>query len=120
VGCPLRLRSVLMAQPGERSIEELAAEWLGLERLSANDPTFAVEPAREASAAYDEAVAAATPEELLLAWRAAQKTQGECEMGSREWVEARSVSELLRMEYAAAASAAPASNGTRDAHEDAG
>jgi hypothetical protein len=94
-----------MTEGTERSIEELATAWLSMERQSANDPTFAVEPARAASAAYDEAVGAATPEELLLAWRAAQKVQGECEMGSKAWLEARSVSELLRMEYIAATTA---------------
>jgi hypothetical protein len=102
-----------MPDQAERSIEELAAEWLSMERLSANDPTFAIEPAREASAAYDEAVGAATAEDLLLAWQAAQKIQGECEMGSKEWLEARSVSELLRMEYVAAT----AGNGTQPDHE---
>ncbi len=91
-----------MTEAAERSIEELAAAWLSMERQSANDPTFAIEPVREASAAYDEAVQAATPEELLLAWQAAQKIQGDCEMGSKAWLEARSVSELLRMEYIAA------------------
>lgn len=97
-----------VTENGQRPIEELATEWLSMERLSANDPTFAVEPARAASAAYDEAVQAASPEELLLAWQAAQKAQAECEMGSKAWLEARSVSELLRMEYVAATSDQPA------------
>jgi hypothetical protein len=86
----------------ERSIEELAADWLAMERESANDPTRAIEPARAASSAYDDAISTASAEDLLLAWQAAQKTQADCEMGSKAWLEARSVSELLRMEYAAA------------------
>jgi hypothetical protein len=91
-----------MTTETERSIEDLAADWLASERESANDPTRAIEPARAASSAYDEAISAASPEDLLLAWQAAQKAQANCEMGSKAWLEARSVSELLRMEYAAA------------------
>ena len=36
-----------------------------------------------------------------MAWHAAIKIQASTEMGSQAWVEARAVSELLRMEYRA-------------------
>jgi hypothetical protein len=49
-------------------------------------------------------VSAATPEDLLLAWRAAEATAAEAEMGSKAWAEAREVAELLRVEYLAARS----------------
>lgn len=54
-----------------------------------------------ASAAYDSAVAAASREELLIAWHAARTVQQAAEMGSKGWAEARAVSELLRVEYLA-------------------
>ncbi len=58
-----------------------------------------------ASDRYEEAIRLATREELRLAWEAARRTQADRLMGSREWAEARSVSELLRMEYLAATEA---------------
>ena len=54
-----------------------------------------------ASAAYDSAVAAASREELLVAWHAARTVQQAAEMGSKGWAEARAVSELLRVVYLA-------------------
>ncbi len=85
------------------AIEELAARWLAAERTASerNNADGTEERARDASAAYDEAIVAATREELLLAWHAAQRLQDETEMGSREWADARAVSELLRVEYLA-------------------
>lgn len=84
-------------------IEDLAASWLTAEReATAKGNTDGTEDrARIASAAYDGAVRGATAEELLVAWRAATKIQASTEMGSQAWVEARAVSELLRMEYLA-------------------
>jgi hypothetical protein len=88
------------------SIEGLAAEWLFRERVAvARDNDGATEAAaRAASEAYDGAIRGATLEELLLAWRAAVKSQEAQEIGSVQWLEARSVSELLRTEYEAARS----------------
>ena len=83
----------------DQSIDSLAAVWLELERRSASDPTFSIEPAREASYRFEAAVQGATQEELRLAWEAARRAQAGNEIGSEEWVHARSVSELLRVEY---------------------
>lgn len=86
------------------SIEELAAAWLDAERqaVAVGNANNTEDRARQASAAYDAAVAGATPEELLLAWRAAEAIAGRAEMGSKDWAESREVAELLRVEYLAA------------------
>jgi len=86
------------------SIEGLAAAWLESERTATavGNANNTEERARLASAVYNEVVAAATPEDLLLAWQAAQAVAGRAEMGSKEWAEAREVAELLRVEYLAA------------------
>ena len=92
--------------PSGADIERLAADWLAAERHATADPTpLKAEAAREASARFEEAIRRATREELRLSWEAAKRAQAECLMGSREWAEARSVSELLRMEYMAASEA---------------
>ncbi|HET7026436.1 MAG TPA: hypothetical protein VFI28_01965 [Candidatus Limnocylindrales bacterium] len=90
-----------MTDTDDPSIDSLAAAWLELERRSASDPTFSIEPAREASYRFEAAILGATQEELRLAWEAARQTQAGNEIGSEEWVHARSVSELLRVEYEA-------------------
>jgi hypothetical protein len=90
-----------MTDTDELSIDALAAAWLELERRSASDPTFSIEPARAASYRFEAAVRGATQEELRLAWEAARRAQAENEIGSEEWIHARSVSELLRVEYEA-------------------
>jgi hypothetical protein len=92
--------------PPSDSIEGLAATWLEAERtaVAVGNANNTEERARVASAAYDSAVAAATSEELLLAWRAAEATAAGSEMGSKAWAEAREVAELLRVEYLAARS----------------
>ena len=59
--------------------------------------------ARALSDRYDEAIRTASREDLRLAWEAARKIQGEQEMGSEAWANARRLSELLRGEYQAAA-----------------
>jgi hypothetical protein len=88
---------------GQSSITELAAAWLELERAAVAMGNTATSEgrARDAAAAYEEAIRAATGEDLLLAWEAARQAQAAQEMGSQAWIEARSVSELLRTEYAA-------------------
>jgi hypothetical protein len=93
-------------ESADDSIEGLAAFWLESERtaVAVGNANNTEERARLASAAYDAAVAGATPEELLLAWQAAQATAGRAEMGSKAWAEAREVAELLRVEYLAARS----------------
>jgi len=91
-------------EPG--SLERLAADWLNAEREVAEgirNPAQAEETARDLSSRYDDAIRAASREELRLAWEAARKHQGEREMGSEAWLEARRLSELLRGEYEAAA-----------------
>jgi hypothetical protein len=109
-------RNVVDVDPGEAgaqvrggetaggAIEDLAATWLEAERTATavGNANNTEERARVASAAYDAAVSAATPEELLLAWHAAQATVDRVEMGSKAWAEAREVAELLRVEYLAA------------------
>lgn len=92
--------------PTEADIEQLAAGWLAAERRATLDPVeLKAEAALVASGRFEEAIRLATREELRLAWEAARRTQAECLMGSREWAEARTVSELLRMEYLAATEA---------------
>lgn len=87
----------------ETSIEALAGTWLAAERAASEQANAGKteERARAASAAYDDAIAPASAEDLLLAWHAAQRVQNAAEMGSKAWAEARAVSELLRMEYLA-------------------
>ncbi|MDX6585482.1 MAG: hypothetical protein QOI10_4666 [Solirubrobacterales bacterium] len=91
---------------GDGPIEVLASAWLEAERqaIAVGNANNTEERARQASAAYDAAVSAATPEDLLLAWRASEATAAEAEMGSKAWAEAREVAELLRVEYLAARS----------------
>jgi hypothetical protein len=87
------------------SLERLAADWLDAEREVADgirNPAQAEETARDLSARYDDAIRSATREELRLAWEAARRNQGQREMGSEAWLEARRLSELLRGEYEAA------------------
>lgn len=87
------------------SIETIAAAWLASEQqLSAGsgNPGQSEINARALSDRYDQAIRAATREDLRLAWEAARKVQGEQEMGSEAWANARRVSELLRDEYQAA------------------
>jgi hypothetical protein len=96
-------------RPGDAAddaLEELAAAWLESERqaVAVGNANNTEDRARVASAAYDAAVAAASAEELLLAWRAAEATAGQAEMGSKAWAESREVAELLRVEYLAARS----------------
>jgi hypothetical protein len=87
------------------SIEDIAAAWLAAEQelaAGSGNPGQSEINARALSDRYDEAIRAATREDLRLAWEAARKVQGEQEMGSEAWANARRVSELLRDEYQAA------------------
>jgi hypothetical protein len=95
----------------QEGIETLASDWLGTEEQARNDPDNAILQARaeRLSEAYAAAIASATVEDLRLAWEAARRRQGQEEMGSRSWGDARRVSELLRTEYTAATSATDAS-----------
>jgi hypothetical protein len=89
-------------QSPARALEQVASDWLAAEReLTARPSATAEATARRLSAEYETAVRAATTEEMRLAWEAARAAQARCEMGSAEWAEARSASELLRTEYAA-------------------
>ena len=92
-----------MTENTDNAIEELAALWLESERDARNRSNAggSEERARAASAAYEHAVTSASEEELLIAWHAALKGQYACEMGSASWVDARAVSELLRVEHLA-------------------
>ena len=87
------------------SIEAIAAAWLAAEQQlaggSGNQSQSEIN-ARALSDRYDNAIRAASREDLRLAWEAARKAQGEQEMGSEAWANARRVSELLRDEYQAA------------------
>ena len=89
----------------DTAVEELARLWLAAER-DASDRGNAGDTetrARLASEAYENAVARASREDLLVSWHAARKVQNGCEMGSASWSEARAVSELIRVEYLASA-----------------
>jgi hypothetical protein len=88
---------------GDVSIAELAAVWLALERtaVQVSNEATAERRARHAAAAFDNAIRTASREDLLLSWEAARHAQGSKEMGSQTWLEARSVSDLLRAEYSA-------------------
>ena len=85
------------------SIETLATRWLAAERLAeARGNAGGTEDlAREAGAAYDEAVSGASVEDLLLSWQGARQLQEATVMGSEDWGHAREVAELLRVEYLA-------------------
>jgi hypothetical protein len=93
------------ASSGPESIESIAGAWLAAEEelaAGSGNPEQSEIDARELSARYDEAIHAASREELRLAWEAARKLQGEQEMGSEGWARARRLAELLRGEYLAA------------------
>ncbi len=83
------------------AIEDLARDWLDAERAASARGDAEDARARSTSARYDDAIRTATPEELLIAWRAALRRQDEAEMGSAGWAEARAVSQLLGAEYEA-------------------
>ena len=86
------------------SIEALAADWLERERrATAERNETAAQYAVEASERFERAIREGTQEDIRLAWEAARVVQSACVMGSTEWAEARQVSELLRVEYLAAA-----------------
>jgi hypothetical protein len=84
-------------------VDELASAWLAAEREASRRGNAGDTEgrARAASAAYEDAVRAASREELLIAWHAALKIQNACEMGSAAWADARAVAELVRVEYQA-------------------
>lgn len=89
-------------EASSRAIEVIATEWLAAERAETALATPRTEAtARRLAAEYEDAIRAASQEELRLAWEAARAAQARCEMGSLEWAQARSVSELLRTEYEA-------------------
>ena len=67
------------------AIEDLARDWLDAERDATSGRAPDDARARSASAAYEEAVTAASREDLLIAWLAAQQRQSETEMGSEAW-----------------------------------
>ena len=77
--------------------------WLAAEIRAAVRPkeTMLSTAATTLGVAYDDALRAASPEDLLVAWERARQAQAALEVGSAEWAEARRVSELLRSEYAA-------------------
>jgi hypothetical protein len=90
-----------LATPG---CEDLARQWLAAEERVRIEPanTSLAHAAASLGEAYDEAVNAASLEELRLSWEAAQRAQAAQEIGGRAWADARRVSELLRTEYLAA------------------
>ena len=87
------------------SIEDVGAAWLAAEQelaAGSGNPEQSEINARALSERYDALIRAASREELRLAWEAARKIQGDQEMGSEAWANARRLSELLRGEYQAA------------------
>jgi hypothetical protein len=100
-------------EPG--SLERIAADWLAAEREVADgirNPTQSEENARVLSARYDDAVRAASREELRLAWAAARAHEAQHEMGSESWIASRRLSELLRAEFEAAPTDQPEAEST--------
>jgi hypothetical protein len=97
--------STAPASSAPAPIEDIAAAWLASEQelaAGSGNPAQSEINARALSDQYDEAIRAASREDLRLAWEAARKIQGEQEMGSEAWANARRLSELLRGEYLAA------------------
>ena len=94
------------AAPAEAdSIEAIALAWLSAEHelsSGSGNPAQSEIDARALSERYDDAIRRATREDLRLAWEAARKIQGEQEMGSEAWANARRVSVLLHDESQAA------------------
>jgi hypothetical protein len=86
---------------GQDALEELASAWLAAEERSTIEPGHG-QVAVQRGIAYEAALAGASIEDIRLAYEAARQVQTGTEMGSREWVAARRVSELLRVEYLAA------------------
>jgi hypothetical protein len=84
-------------------IEELARQWLAAERRAADSPESAAlnGAAVGLGHSYEQAIASASQEDLLLAFEAARRELRALEIGSATWDEARRVSELLRFEYEA-------------------
>ena len=92
----------VQADPADEALEVIAAAWLAAEgelAAGSGNPAQSEVNARALSERYDEAIRTATREDLRLAWEAARKIQGEQEMGSEAWANARRVSELLHDEY---------------------
>jgi hypothetical protein len=92
-----------------RPLDQLAADWLEAERLAIETDNSArfEERARTLSDLYDKAIASATPADLEVAWKAAEKSQADLPMGSIEWRRAGRVTELLRTEFLAASQTDP-------------
>jgi hypothetical protein len=93
------------APSGDRSgtLLDLAAAWLRAEAASVRQPARIelVGAAGERALAYEEALAAATPDDVRRAWEQAVVRQAQNEVGSVPWATAFRVSELLRFEYVA-------------------
>jgi hypothetical protein len=83
------------------ALDQLAAAWLAAEEAATSEPAREPDAVRLALL-YEAALASASLEEVRLAWEAAHLAQAGTVMGSRDWAAARRVSELLRVEYAAA------------------
>ena len=87
-------------------IEDIAAAWLAAEQELAGgsgNPAQSEINARALSERYDAADLSRDAARICASpWEAARKIQGEQEMGSEAWANARRVSELLRDEYLAA------------------
>lgn len=94
-------------RPG--ALLDLASRWLSSEAASVRQPDRIelVRIAAERAIAYEEALAAATPEDVRLAWEQAVVRQAQNEVGSVPWATASRVSELLRFEDKAARQVGP-------------
>ena len=89
----------------DNALESLAAQWLALERRSTTSGRAEdMDRAARAAEAYEDALHLASLEDLLLAWRSAEKVREACLIGTSEWADARSVAQLLRLEYESARS----------------
>lgn len=94
------------AEPDDRPgvLLDLATGWLSAEVASVREPgrTELVGVAGERAGAYEAALAAATAQDVRLAWEQAVVRQAREEVGSAAWSAASRVSELLRFEDRAA------------------
>jgi hypothetical protein len=92
---PLRVR--------HGALLDLADDWVSSEAASVRQPgrISLVRIAVDAAIRYEDALAAASPDDVRFAWQQAVARQAQIEVGSAPWTTAFRVAELLRFEYTA-------------------
>lgn len=96
-----RMRAPLRVHHGP--LLDLADDWVSSEAASVRQPgrIALVRIAVEAAIRYEDALAAASADDVRLAWEQAVVRQAQSAFGSAPWTTAFRVSELLRFEYTA-------------------